>query len=211
MTDRMLSSKEFDLWADGYDTSVNLCEEANEYPFAGYKDVLNRIYKTVHAQKFANILDIGFGTGLLTKKLYDDGYEIYGIDFSERMIEIAKAKMPNAVLLQYDFANGLPREVLNRQFDYIVSTYALHHLTDMGKVGFITQLLNRLSADGVIIIGDVVFETRIKLNKCKRESGDGWDSDEFYIVFDELKRHFPAGKVNFSQVSHCAGIISISK
>lgn len=36
----MLDSKEFDLWADGYDRSVNLSENANEYPFAGYKQVL---------------------------------------------------------------------------------------------------------------------------------------------------------------------------
>lgn len=34
----------FDLWADGYDKSVNLTEEANAYPFAGYRDVMNFIY-----------------------------------------------------------------------------------------------------------------------------------------------------------------------
>ncbi len=207
----MLNSKGFDLWADGYDKSVNLSEEANEYPFAGYKDVLNGIYKTVHTKKFANILDIGFGTGVLTKRLYDDGYEIYGIDFSERMIAIAKEKMPNAFLLHHDFVNGLPREVLNKQFDYIVSTYAFHHLKDMAKVTFITQLLNHFSENGLILIGDVIFETRNQLNMCKRENGDDWDSDEIYIVFDELKEHFPGGKIAFSQVSHCAGIITIKK
>ena len=41
---KMLDSKGFDLWADGYDKSVNLSEESNEYPFAGYKEVLNSIY-----------------------------------------------------------------------------------------------------------------------------------------------------------------------
>ena len=45
----MLDSKGFDLWADGYDESVHLCEENNEYPFAGYKDVLNIIYKIIHS------------------------------------------------------------------------------------------------------------------------------------------------------------------
>ena len=50
------------------------------------------------------ILDIGFGTAVLTAKLYQDGYTITGIDFSKRMIEIAQQKMPGARLIQYDFA-----------------------------------------------------------------------------------------------------------
>ena len=107
----MLDNKGFDLWADGYDESVHLCEENNEYPFAGYKDVLGTIYNMVHKKEKAKILDIGFGTGVLTKKLYDDGYEIYGIDFSEKMIEIAKEKMPLAKLVQYDFSKGFPEEL----------------------------------------------------------------------------------------------------
>ena len=32
----MLKSDGFNLWANAYDKSVNLSEEANEYPFAGY-------------------------------------------------------------------------------------------------------------------------------------------------------------------------------
>ena len=126
----MLDNKGFDLWADGYDKSVQLSEEDNEYPFAGYKDVLGTIYNIVHRKERAKILDIGFGTGVLTKKLYDDGYEIYGIDFSEKMIEIAKEKMPLAKLFQYDFFKGLPKELENIQFDYIISTYAMHHLEE---------------------------------------------------------------------------------
>lgn len=38
----MLNSDGFDLWANEYDKTVNLNEENNGYPFAGYKDVLNQ-------------------------------------------------------------------------------------------------------------------------------------------------------------------------
>lgn len=207
----MLNSQGFDLWADGYEKAVDLSEKANEYPFAGYKNVLNEIYNTVHKKENARVLDIGFGTGVLTKKLYDDGYQIYGIDFSERMIEIAKGKMPNAVLMQHDFARGLPKELLNKQFDFIISTYAIHHLTDEGKLELIAQLLRRISADGMIIIGDVAFETRWELNACKEKSGDDWDSDEIYIVFDELKQHFEMDKICFHKISHCAGVVTVVK
>lgn len=46
----MLNNQEFDLWADGYDKSVALAEENDEYPFAGYKKILNTIYNHVLTQ-----------------------------------------------------------------------------------------------------------------------------------------------------------------
>lgn len=64
----MLNSKGFDLWADNYDKSVNLSEEENTYPFAGYKNVLGNIYHKIREKKGKTILDIGFGTGILSKK-----------------------------------------------------------------------------------------------------------------------------------------------
>lgn len=205
----MLDSKGFDLWADGYDESVNLSEENNEYPFAGYKNVLNRIYNLIHRKENARVLDIGFGTGVLTKKLYDDGYDIFGIDFSERMIEIAKEKMPLAKLFEYDFSKGLPKELEGVKFDYIISTYAIHHLEDKEKVKFINELTKHISDDGEIIIGDVAFETRGLLEKCKIDAGKHWDNEEIYIVFDELEKFFLKKNITFTPVSHCAGIIEV--
>ena len=93
----MLDSKGFDLWSDNYDTQVEISDEENVYPFAGYKKVLSTVYEKVRKQNPKNILDIGFGTGILAKKLYDDGYNIYGIDFSNEMLKKAKQKMPNAL------------------------------------------------------------------------------------------------------------------
>lgn len=203
----MLDEKGFDLWSEGYDKSVNLCEQANEYPFAGYKNLLNNIYKLIHTKNNATILDIGFGTGVLTNKLYNDGYSIYGIDFSSKMIEIAKSKMPNATLIQYDFTNGLPQDLNDKKFDYIVSTYAIHHLTDNDKIKFIYELKKHISKTGKILIGDVAFNTRKELLKCKQDNGDDWDNDEYYIVFDEIKLNFP--EAVFNKISHCSGIISL--
>ena len=206
----MLDSKGFNMWADGYDMSVNLCEEDNEYPFAGYKNVLNRIYSGIHKKINGKILDIGFGTGVLTQKLYHDGYEIFGVDFSDRMIEIAKEKMPNATLIQYDFSNGMPEILLDNKYDYIISTYAIHHLTTDNKIHFINQLLKCLKESGVVLIGDVAFETQKQQNICREKSGDGWDNDEIYIVFDDLKQYFPPDKIMFQQISDCAGVITFT-
>ncbi|MBU5294455.1 hypothetical protein FYJ27_02870 [Anaerosalibacter bizertensis] len=60
----------------------------------------------------------------------------------------------------FDFSKGLPKALENIQFDYIISTYAMHHLEDKEKINFINKLDEYISNDGEIIIGDVAFETR---------------------------------------------------
>ena len=117
----MLDNKGFDLRAAGYDKSVGLSDEENTYPFAGYKDVLGTIYKTIMEKKNAVVLDIGFGTGTLTTKLYENGCNIYGQDFSARMIELAFQKMPNAYLYQGDFTQGLVEPLQAQNYDFIVA------------------------------------------------------------------------------------------
>ena len=133
--------------------------EKNTYPFAGYKRVLGFIFQTILKSENAIVSDIGFGTGALTSKLYEQGYSIYGQDFSSRMIELASEKMPNAHLYQGDFSKGLVEPLRNFRYDYIVATYSLHHLTDAQKNDFLLDLRNYLKDHGKIIIGDVAFKT----------------------------------------------------
>lgn len=203
----MLDNKGFDLWADGYDKSVGVSDEGNAYPFAGYKDVLGTIYKIIMDKPNAVVLDIGFGTGTLTTKLYENGCTIYGQDFSERMIELASEKMAGAHLYQGDFTQGLVEPLQAQNYDFIVATYSLHHLTDEQKVSFLRDLRDHLNPGGRIFIGDVAFETRSQLEQCRKDVGDEWDDDEIYFVVDELKGEFP--ELGFKRISHCSGVLSI--
>ena len=67
---RMLNREGFDLWADGYDRSVGLSDEDGSYPFAGYRDILNAIYGRILSDGGRDVLDVGFGTGVLAARLY---------------------------------------------------------------------------------------------------------------------------------------------
>ncbi len=205
----MLSNKGFDLWANEYDKSVGLSDEDGTYPFAGYKAVLNEIYNGILSSNAKTVLDIGFGTGTLTSKLYEQGCEIYGQDFSGKMIELAQEKMTGAALYQGDFSKGLVQQLTNQKYDAIVATYSLHHLTDEQKVDMIQKLLLLLNEEGCIYIGDVAFKTREDLQKCKEENEDGWDTDEIYFVHDELQKEFP--NMSFEQMSYCAGVLILRK
>ena len=205
----MLDKKGFDLWADGYDLSVGISDEENTYPFAGYKEILGNIYKTVMEKQNPVVMDIGFGTGVLTRKLYENGCTVFGQDFSERMIELASEKMPDAHLYQGDFTRGLTKELKQQNYDFIIATYSLHHLTDEQKIWFLNDILNLLNENGKILIGDVAFKTRAELIQCRQAAGDEWDDEEVYFVADELESAFP--NLHFEKVSFCSGILTLCR
>lgn len=205
----MLNSNGFDVWADGYDESVRLADESDAYPFAGYAAILKEIYGRVCASGAKTVLDIGFGTGTLAAKLYQQGCDVFGQDFSSRMIQLAQGKMPRAKLYQGDFSLGLVQELKQQRYDAIIATYALHHLTDEQKAAFLQELLPLLQDNGCIYVGDVAFATRAQLEQCKAQAGDDWDASEIYFVYDELKQAFP--QLRFEPVSHCAGLLTLKK
>lgn len=206
----MLDSKGFDLWANGYDESVGLSDADNRYPFAGYKDVLGVLYARVMQRPGASVLDIGFGTGVLTARLYEGGCTVYGVDFSPRMLALAQRKMPRAQLFLADFAQGLPAALQCRRYDFILATYSLHHLPDDAKADFLCTLLPLLSPGGKILVGDVAFANRAALERCRQAAGEEWDDEEFYIVYGELAPRLP-GRTAFEPLSHCAGVLTLEE
>ena len=203
----MLDEKGFDLWADQYDEAVGLSDEANTYPFAGYKAVLGRIYELVMQKQRPSVLDAGFGTAVLTAKLYEQGCAVFGQDFSVKMIALAREKMPKAQLYQGDFADGLAAPLAAQSYDVIVSTYALHHLTNEQKVTFLRELRAHLNEGGCILIGDIAFATHAEMAQCRRDAGDDWDDEEQYIVAEELRKDF--ADLTFEKISFCAGVMTL--
>ena len=204
----MLDKKGFDLWSKDYDNEVNTCYVNKEYPFDGYYDVLDSILSSVKSN--TKVLDIGFGTGILTKKIYDMNCDIYGIDFSSEMVNISKNKMPNGKFYECDFNNELPNNILKEKYDYIISTYAMHHLTDNKKVEFISKLKSLLNTNGKILIGDISFINQKELDECKNKYS-GFDTDEIYIVGDKFIKDLEnAGiKCKYNKMSSCAAILEI--
>ncbi len=205
----MLDKKGFDLWAEGYDQSVAISENDKSYPFAAYSRVLNEVYNQLSASSAKNVLDIGFGSGRLTTRLYKQGCRIYGQDFSEEMRKIAQKKMPDARLYCGDFSKGLAEPLRRQSYDAIIAAYSLHHLRDEEKISFINDLLSLLNEGGILCIGDVAFLTREDLEACKAEAEDEWDDEEFYFVFEEIKKHFP--DMSFKKASFCSGVLTLKK
>ena len=59
------------------------------------EDGIKFVNKFIEYIKGNKVLDVGCGSGGLTKEFIKHNYDITGIDLSEKMIEIAKQKVPN--------------------------------------------------------------------------------------------------------------------
>ena len=100
------------------------------------------------------ILELGCGTGRCLKILQINGFnKLFGIDISSKMIDKAKSKLSNSIiLLQHDFRERLPFE--NNYFDFIIITG--NTLTSGGLVEsdiVLKQAYRILKKGGYLIIG----------------------------------------------------------
>lgn len=76
------------------------------------------------------ILDLGCGTGHLTRKIAEAGAEVVGIDNSEAMIEQARKNFPE---LRFEIADGTDFR-FDEPFDAVFSNAAIHWMRDPAAV-----------------------------------------------------------------------------
>ena len=94
------------------------------------------------------VLDAGCGTGYLSKKLRDQGALVTGIDFSERMIEIARARNPD-IDFRVDSCSKL-RTIDDERFDMVIANYVLMDTPDLR--GAIKAFNRVLKTGGVAVL-----------------------------------------------------------
>ncbi|MHA1966120.1 MAG: class I SAM-dependent methyltransferase [Candidatus Thorarchaeota archaeon] len=199
----------FDSWAADYDYYIKIASE--RFPFLGYDDVLNRIVELAEPKPGMKILDVGIGTGTLAQRFLGFDCDIWGIDYSSRMLEEAMKKVSNAKLLQVDIRSEWPSE-LKIGFDRIVSAYTLHHLDLEGKIDTIKRMSRELLQEGSsIIVGDISFPTFKARATARQKLGSVWDDYEFYWAADEFRTMIwgEGMQVVYEQISEYGGIYVI--
>jgi len=96
------------------------------------------------------VLDLGCGNGRLVELLKDKNIDYLGVDNSEKLIEIAKAKYPN---VRFQLADALNIPFSDNYFDKIFSIAVLHHISsDELRCKFIQEAKRVLRPGGVLII-----------------------------------------------------------
>ena len=132
-----------------------------------YEEAMEAIKSALPFKKTdkVRIIDMGCGTGNLTKKiaLAFPKAEIICLDMAENMLKLAKAKLskhPNVSFWQGDI-----REFsFQGKYDAIVSSLVLHHVEKKGKLQFYKKLHKALHSGGVFYNFDILTSANKHIN-----------------------------------------------
>ncbi|MFW9953815.1 MAG: class I SAM-dependent DNA methyltransferase [Candidatus Thorarchaeota archaeon] len=200
----------FDAWADTYDDIIK--SWSSGFPFLGYEALLDRIHEIASPNPEMTVLDVGIGTGSLASRFAESGCVIWGLDYSSRMLEHAARRIPMATLVNLDLRSDWSSRIATR-FDRIVSAYVLHHFDLQTNLKLIPRMVNYLTPDGFILIGDVSFTTLEDHDTARKNLQGLWDEDEHYFVANELCEGLRRMnlEISYEQVSLYGGIYHITR
>ena len=127
--------------------SKNLCHYDNNAFIQ--KKMVEKLISLLPKQKYNNILEIGCGTGLLTKKIIDnvefEYYEANDIVFEcQKYIESIDSKIK---FIPCDMEEYIKNTT--RKYDLIISNASFQWIENLEK--FLTQITSKLSDDGVLL------------------------------------------------------------
>jgi len=146
-----LSRRHFNRLAGEYDSA-----------FVRQMPTYDQMHETVLAMTALNgrdvrrILELGAGTGTLTKKLLErfPQAEVTALDLSAEMLAVARTKLAFAgervILREVDVSST----DLGSGYDAAVSTIAFHHVPARKKRPVIGALHDALNEGGALVIGD---------------------------------------------------------
>lgn len=166
----------FDGWAKSYDKTVSGEDIEYREVFENYDHILDSV---VEHTVGPNVIEFGVGTGNLTRKLINKGYNVFGVEPSMEMLKIGQLKVPEAKIQDGDFIHFKSPDT---PIQSIVSSYAFHHLTDEEKDVAIKQYRELLPKDVVIVFADTSFENQ----KSKRKMIETAIASYHYNLADDL-------------------------
>jgi ubiquinone/menaquinone biosynthesis C-methylase UbiE len=140
---RGVSSLVFDLWASFYDVPL--------LQHLAYRPVQDAVVAALDDTAPGRVLDVGCGTGLLTRRLYErvEG-TVVGLDYSAGMLARAAARTPGAGWLQGD-ATRLP--LADHSFDVVCCTESFHWYADQEAAA--SEFARVLAPGGRLLVAHV--------------------------------------------------------
>ena len=139
----MNNREAYNIWAEQYDTNKNLTRDLEA---KSLRDTLGKI-------QFSNVLEIGCGTGKNSEWLVQHAHHITAVDFSEEMLEKARAKV-QASKIEFKQAD-ITKEwnFTDKKFDLICFSLVLEHIKDLDFI--FAQARQKIADYGHLYIGEL--------------------------------------------------------
>jgi len=170
-----IEKRDFDKEASTWDEVPARVKLAN--------DIVAAISDEIVLTSNMDVLDFGCGTGLLTLRLQPVVHSITGVDSSQGMINVLKAKidkqnLPNVRTQYLDNEEG---DIPEGNYNLIVSGMTLHHVKEIRPL--IDRFYGNIAPSGYLCIADLDLD-----------GGKFHDNNDgiFHFGFDreELRRYF---------------------
>ncbi len=205
----------YDELAREYDQIIQEDIRLNRFPYAAYEEmqdiIANYIYDNRHID-VAEVFDIGIGTASLYDKINPQKLHLTGLDISEKMLEVAKLRFPDASLMQHDILKGIPFQLRNKRFDFIVVNYLFKHFDQTTAIALINQLIDYLAPFGKIFIGDVMFldHDRKKLY-LENHPDDNYSFYHYHTYSSIVKKIDDKLALSFMELNPYTGLLIVEK
>lgn len=135
----------YDQWADQYDTNQNKTRDLEGHAL---RTVLGSVQRP-----FANVLEIGCGTGKNLEYLVTRAQQVVGVDFSLEMLARAQAKVP-AENIRFEYADIIePWAFTQPRFDLVTFSLVLEHIEDLRFV--FEQAVACAKPGGLVYVGEL--------------------------------------------------------
>lgn len=95
------------------------------------------------------VLDVGCGNGIISLQLGKQGYQVHGIDMSDKSIENAKRKNPFSNVT-FSVVDAETLRASGQRYNAIVCSEVLEHLHQ--PAGLVTQLHEILDDNGILLV-----------------------------------------------------------
>ncbi len=103
-----------------------------------------------YAQENEKILDLGCGNGRLYELFREKTIDYYGVDFSDKLIEIAKNRYPQ---FKFQVADAFNLPFPSDFFDNVFSVAVLHHIpSEELRIQFLKGIRKVLKPEGRLIL-----------------------------------------------------------
>lgn len=145
---KRLKGNGFDGW--GADNFHNRIE--------GWRNNIERLKKHLENCE-GNLLEIGCGTGDVSRLFYDLGFQVTGVEISETAVSWAKEKSvskgDNIIFIASDICNGFQWE--KGGYDVVIDGNCMHCILGEDRVGLLNNIKNSLKDGGIFFVSSIIL------------------------------------------------------
>jgi len=135
----------FDFIAPAYGLFFNMQRRS-------FREVLDRLGEDIGFDKRKRILDVGCGTGALVSVLSEGKRTVWGIDNSEKMLQIARKRLSgeDVELFGGNASSELPFR--DKSFDMSIASHVAHGMAKNDRISMYREM--QRVTDGIVVIHD---------------------------------------------------------